>query len=131
MSRLLLFLNSFYLGLGAFFSFYVAPTLFRVLEKEQAGRVVEKVFPAYFGIGLVIALISLVLSLKLGRWFVLLVLINLLVLAFQEFYVLPLSHQLKLIDYQAFMRWHGISMVLNVLSLLLVFVFCLILLKRW
>jgi fatty acid desaturase len=131
MSRLLLFLNSFYLGLGTFFSFYVAPTLFRVLEKEQAGRVVEKVFPAYFGIGLVIALVSLVLSFKLGRWFVLLVLINLLVLAFQEFYVLPLSHQLKLIDYQAFMRWHGISMVLNVLSLLLVFVFCLLLLKRW
>lgn len=131
MLKLLLFLNSFYLGLGVFFSFYVAPTLFRVLEKEQAGRVVEKVFPAYFGIGLVIALVSLVLSFKLGRWLALLVLINLLVLAFQEFYVLPLSHQLKLIDYQAFMRWHGISMVLNVLSLLLVFVFCLLLLKRW
>jgi hypothetical protein len=41
MDKLLLFLNSAYLGLGAFFSFYVAPTLFKVLEKTEAGKVVE------------------------------------------------------------------------------------------
>jgi hypothetical protein len=48
MDKLLLFLNSAYLGLGAFFSFYVAPTLFKVLEKTEAGKVVERVFPCLF-----------------------------------------------------------------------------------
>jgi hypothetical protein len=51
MDKLLLFLNSAYLGLGAFFSFYVAPTLFKVLEKTEAGKVVERVFPVYFSLG--------------------------------------------------------------------------------
>lgn len=130
MSRLLLFVNSFYLGLGVFFSFYVAPTLFKVLEKEQAGRVAEKIFPVYFGIGLFITVFSLLSGFKLGKWVILLLTLNLLLLAFQEFYVLPLSHQLKLTDYQSFMKWHGISMVLNLVSLLTVFVLCLLLLKR-
>ncbi|MEZ0361745.1 MAG: DUF4149 domain-containing protein [Hydrogenobacter sp.] len=130
MSRFLLFLNSFYLGLGVFFSFYVAPTLFKVLEKEQAGRVVEKIFPVYFGIGLFIMVFSLLSGFKLGKWVILLLTLNLLVLAFQEFYVLPLSHQLKLTDYQSFMKWHGISMVLNLVNLLTVFVLCLLLLRK-
>lgn len=130
MAKFLLFLNAFYLGLGSFFSFYVAPTLFRVLEKELAGKVVERVFPVYFGIGLLIAFLSLLMTLRLSKPLVFLFLVNLLVLAFQEFYILPISHQLKTLDYQAFMKWHGVSMVLNLISLLIVFISCLLLIKK-
>lgn len=52
-----------WLGSMAFFSFGVAPTVFRALEPGPAGRLVRAVFPIYyaFGIGcLVVALPSLV-----------------------------------------------------------------------
>lgn len=124
MAKFLFFLNAFYLGLGTFFSFYLAPLLFRVLEKEYAGKVVEKVFPVYFGLGLILGLLSLILGFRLGKWFVIILILNLIILGFQEFYVLPLSHHLKLTDYEAFIKWHGISMVLNLIHLLLVFVLC-------
>jgi fatty acid desaturase len=130
MVKFLLFLNAFYLGLGTFFSFYVAPLLFRVLEKEYAGRVVEKVFPVYFGLGLIFSLLSLILGFRLGKGVVIILILNLIILAFQEFYVLPLSHHLKFTDYEAFMKWHGISMVLNLTHLLLVFVLCILLLLK-
>ncbi|MGB9874477.1 MAG: DUF4149 domain-containing protein, partial [Hydrogenobacter sp.] len=109
--------------------FYVAPVLFRVLEKEQAGRVVEKVFPVYFGIGLVVSLLSLMLGFRLSKWLMLLWVLNVLILAFQEFYVLPHSHELKLTDYQAFMKWHGISMVLNLIHLPSVLILCVVLIR--
>ncbi len=130
MAKFLLFLNAFYLGLASFFSFYVASTLFRVLEKELAGKVVERVFPVYFGIGLLIAFLSFLMTLRLSKLLAFLFLVNLLVLSFQEFYILPMSHQLKTVDYQAFMRWHGVSMVLNLISLLIVFISCLLLIKK-
>jgi hypothetical protein len=130
MVKFLLFLNAFYLGLGTFFSFYVAPLLFRVLEKEYAGRVVEKVFPVYFGLGLIFSLLSLILGFRLGKGVVIILILNLIIPAFQEFYVLPLSHHLKFTDYEAFMKWHGISMVLNLTHLLLVFVLCILLLLK-
>jgi predicted phage tail protein len=130
MDKLLLFLNSAYLGLGAFFSFYVAPTLFKVLEKTEAGKVVERVFPVYFSLGIVVMLISTLLGWKVSRSFFLLALINLLIHLVHRFYVLPTASALKIVDYSAFMKWHGISMLLNGISLLLTLVMIIILSKR-
>ncbi|MCS6957593.1 MAG: DUF4149 domain-containing protein [Aquificaceae bacterium] len=130
MDKILLFLNSAYLGLGSFFSFYVAPTLFRVLQKEQAGSVVERVFPVYFSLGLVVSVITLLIGLKLGRLIFLLALVNAVLHAFHLFYILPTAHNLKPVDYGAFMKWHGISMGVNLLSLLTTLVLCIVLIKR-
>ncbi len=130
MEKLLLFINSLYLGLGAFFSFYVAPTLFRVLEKSQAGKVVEKVFPVYFSVGLVVSLLTLILGFRYGKFLLLLALLNSLLHGVHLFYVLPTASRLKEVDYQAFMTWHGISMGINLLSLLITLVLCVYLIKR-
>jgi len=69
---------------------------------------VERVFPVYFGIGLVVSLTTLLLGFKYGRLIAVLALFNLLLHAILIFYVLPTAHSLKLTDYDAFMRWHGI-----------------------
>lgn len=130
MDKILLFLNSAYLGLGSFFSFYVAPTLFKVLQKEQAGSVVERVFPVYFSLGLVVSVITLLMGLKLGRLILLLALVNAVLHALHLFYILPTVHNLKPVDYSAFMKWHGISMGVNLLSLLTTLVLCIVLIKR-
>lgn len=130
MEKLLLFINSLYLGMGAFFSFYVAPVLFRVLEKAQAGKVVEKVFPVYFALGLVVSLLTLFLGFRIGKLLFSLALINTLLHALQLFYVLPTAHELKGVDYQAFMKLHGLSMGINLLSLLATLVICVYLIRR-
>lgn len=130
MVKFLLFINSLYLGLGSFFSFFVAPTLFRVLERQDAGRVVEKVFPVYFSIGLVVSLISLILGYKLGKGVALLALFNLLLHGVHLFYVLPTADALKTVDYQAFMKWHGISMAMNLISLLITLTLCIVLMRK-
>ncbi len=130
MLKFLLFINSLYLGLGSFFSFFVAPTLFRVLQKEQAGTVVERVFPAYFSVGLVVSLITLILGFKYSKLIFGLALVNALTHALHIFYVLPTAHALKAIDYQAFIKWHGISMGMNLMSLSLTLVLCILIMRR-
>ena len=130
MSKLLFFLNSFYLGMGIFFSVYIAPTLFKVLERAEAGRVVEKVFPVYFGIGFLVMLISVAVGWKLGKLFFAVSLANFLVHGFHLFYVLPKARSLKMIDYSEFMKWHGVSMALNLFGLLLAFIMIILLVRK-
>ncbi len=132
MDKLLLSLLSAYLGLGTFFSFVVAPTLFRVLDKAQAGGVVERLFPIYFGIGIGITLVSLLLGFisGIGKLPYVLLVLALVILLILEFYILPVSHSLKQTDYQAFLKYHGISMAMNLALLLLVFIEVIILLRR-
>ena len=51
---------SIWLGAMAFFSFFVAPAAFSVLDRESAGRLVTTVFPRYYFFGLVLGLVGLV-----------------------------------------------------------------------
>ncbi|HID66279.1 MAG TPA: DUF4149 domain-containing protein [Aquificaceae bacterium] len=128
--KLVLFLLSVFFGLGSFFSFYVAPTLFKTLEKSQAGTVVEKVFPVYFAIGLVLVLVSLILGFNFGKIFITLVVLNLILLLIQEFFIIPTAHTLKQTNYQLFLKYHGISMAINLGILILTFIKILILILK-
>ncbi|ADC89076.1 conserved hypothetical protein [Thermocrinis albus DSM 14484] len=130
MEKMLVFLNSLYLGMASFFSFYVAPTLFKVLGKEQAGKVVEKVFPVYFGVGGLVALLSVLLGFRIGKFFVLLAILNLLLHILQEFYILPTANQLKQSNYEEFMRWHGISVSVNLAILVITLLMVVIILRK-
>lgn len=130
MDRFLLFINSIYLGLGSFFSFFVAPTLFKVLQKEQAGSVVERVFPVYFGIGLAVSLITLLLSFRITKIVFFLALLNIFLHGLHLFYILPTARGFKGVDDVLFMKWHSISVAVNFLSLFTTLLLCLILIKR-
>jgi uncharacterized membrane protein len=65
-----------WLGGMAFFSFMAAPSIFKVLPREEAGRVVSDIFPKYYWQGLICGAIALVTSVALGvrdRWNMLLI----------------------------------------------------------
>ena len=49
----------FWVGAIAFFSFITAPAIFKILEREKAGEVVGVIFPRYYLIGYVCALMAL------------------------------------------------------------------------
>ena len=119
----MIFLLSFYFGLGSFFSFIVAPELFKSLERSVAGGIVEKVFPLYFGVGLGAVGISLLIGItsKMRKFLLTLLAINFLVLLALEFYVLPKAHALKVAGSPDFVKMHLISVIMSTVSLFLAF----------
>ncbi len=119
----MIFLLSFYFGLGTFFSFIVAPELFRTLERSAAGDIVEKVFPLYFGVGLGAVGISLLIGItsRMSRFLLTLLATNLIVLLALEFYVLPQAHSMKVAGSPEFVKMHLISVIMSTVSLFLTF----------
>jgi putative copper export protein len=67
---------AFWIGGMAFFSFLAAPSIFHVLPREEAGKVVADIFPKYYWQGIICGAIALATSVVLGvreRWNVLLI----------------------------------------------------------
>ena len=56
---------SFWVGSIFFFSFFAAPSIFKVLPRESAGNVVSDIFPKYYLVAYVCALVALGASLWL------------------------------------------------------------------
>lgn len=65
-----------WIGGMAFFSFMAAPSIFQVLTREDAGKVVSDIFPKYYWQGIICGAIALAASVVLGvreRWNILLI----------------------------------------------------------
>jgi uncharacterized membrane protein len=65
-----------WIGGMVFFSFMAAPSIFKVLPREEAGKVVGDIFPKYYWQGLICGAIALMTSMALGlrdRWNILLI----------------------------------------------------------
>jgi hypothetical protein len=56
------------LGVQIFLSFLVAPAAFRVVDRPVAARVMEGVFPGYYGFGLAAITLALTLVVGLALW---------------------------------------------------------------
>ena len=66
----------FWIGGIAFFSFLAAPSIFHVLPREEAGKVVSAIFPKYYWQGIICGALAITTSAILGmrtRWSVLLI----------------------------------------------------------
>jgi len=102
-------------AIGAFFSFAVAPILFKTLPKEQAGKVVERVFPIYFALCLGLDALSLLAVFKANVGFILILILILTITfnAIQLYIIIPESREKKKTDYKAFLKLHKISVGLN------------------
>jgi hypothetical protein len=56
------------LGVQLFLSYLVAPAAFRLVNRPEAVRVMEGIFPGYYGFGLATTALALVLVLALALW---------------------------------------------------------------
>jgi len=108
-------------SIGAFFSFVVAPILFKTLGKEQAGKIVEKTLPLYFALCLGLDALSLLAVFKANVGFILILILILTITlnAVQLYVIIPESREKKRTDYQGFLKLHKISVTLNVAVILL------------
>ena len=47
-----------WMGSIIFFSFFAAPTVFRLLDRQKAGEVVGAIFPKYYGLGYICSVLA-------------------------------------------------------------------------
>ncbi len=131
------YLYALTLWVGGIFFFTVvgAPTAFKVLPKEEAGKYTGSVFPKYFLLGYVFGLTALISFYFLEKgnitvfgWLNLLLLLVMNFLNFVNgFFIVPKAGLLKAEFYRSgnrdlydkFKRLHAVSMVLNGAVLLL------------
>ncbi len=90
---------SFWVGGVAIFTFVLTPIIFRVNDRDTAGRIVGTLFPGYFRWGLAcgaVALVSLLIVRGKSAVVPVVILLVMLVLsAFQGFYIEPRASLLK------------------------------------
>ena len=104
------------LGTMIFFSFIVAPVIFKVLDAVNAGKFVRKIFPFYYIINLIILSLVVILFIYNSQINIdfYLVLILALLFAFLLFILMPMinkfkdNHEDKKFDFS-----HKLSVVLN------------------
>jgi len=123
--KLYAWLAGLWCGVLWFFTFGVARPLFAFFPRERAGEVTTALFPVYFGVALVLGALCTV---ALARSGVLprrkMSALGLQVLAILALASIPLLIQPVMQAHPpgtpGFARWHGASMALNLLALLVV-----------
>ena len=109
------------LGAMLFFSFIIAPTIFKFLPAAQAGLYVRKIFPIYYIFNGSIILISGIAIAFLGVFnsiFYCNVIIFLLFIV-SYFYLMPTINKTKGVNNKKFKILHNASVVVNIVQILL------------
>jgi uncharacterized membrane protein len=127
-----------WIGSIIFFSFIGAPTVFKTFDRTMAGDVVGAIFPKYYTLGLACSLMALstlvLISLKTNFTFhakagIAAILIMGAATIYSTYVVWPKAHELKyqiraesdegkIVELKKkFVKYHGISMILNIATL--------------
>ena len=104
------------LGMMIFFSFVLAPMIFKILDAENAGKFVRKIFPYYYFVNLIFLSIAAILFFLVSTLNKDLYIILLLVMSFifAQFILMPLINKLKDNNQEKKFKYaHGFSVVIN------------------
>ena len=109
------------LGTMLFFSFVIAPVIFKVLDANNAGKFVRKIFPHYYLINLIILSIAVLLlfyisSINLDFYITLVIAI---LFAFSLFILMPLINKFKdSKEEKKFKYLHALSVIINFVQII-------------
>ena len=109
------------LGMMIFFSFVLAPMIFKILDAENAGKFVRKIFPYYYFVNLVFLLIAIILffvisSISIKFYITLALAISFI---FAQFILMPLINKLKDNNEEKKFKYaHGASVAINFIQML-------------
>ena len=109
------------LGMMIFFSFVLAPIIFKILDAENAGKFVRKIFPYYYFVNLIflsIAVILFIIISSLGSSFY--ITLSLAIsFVFAQFILMPIINKLKDNDEEKKFKYaHGLSVVINFMQMI-------------
>ena len=109
------------LGTMLFFSFVIAPVIFKVLDANNASKFVRKIFPHYYLINLVILSVAVLLlhyisSVDLDFYIILIITI---LFFFSLFILMPLINKLKdNKEEKKFKYSHALSVTINFIQII-------------
>ena len=109
------------LGVMLFFSFVIAPVIFKVLDAKNAGKFVRKIFPHYYMINLTILSIAVLLliyisSINLEFYITLIITI---LFAFSLFILMPLINNFKDSKKEKKFKYsHTLSVIINCIQII-------------
>ena len=109
------------LGMMIFFSFVLAPMIFKILDAENAGKFVRKIFPYYYFVNLIFLSIAVILfiiisSLGLSFYITLALAISFI---FAQFVLMPIINKLKDNNEEKKFKYaHGLSFVINFMQMI-------------
>ena len=109
------------LGMMIFFSFVLAPMIFKILDAENAGKFVRKIFPYYYFVNLIFLSIAAILLFLISSLNKDLYIILLLVMSFifAQFILMPLINKLKDNNQEKKFKYaHGLSVVINFVQMI-------------
>ena len=109
------------LGMMIFFSFVLAPMIFKILDAENAGKFVRKIFPYYYFVNLIflsIAVILFVIISSLGLSFY--ITISLAIsFVFAQFILMPIINKFKDNNEEKKFKYaHGTSVLINFIQMI-------------
>ena len=109
------------LGTMLFFSFVIAPVIFKILDANNAGKFVRKIFPHYYLINLIILSITVLLlfyisSINLDFYITLVIMV---LFAVSLFVLMPLINKLRdNKEDRKFKYSHTLSVVINFIQII-------------
>ena len=110
------------LGMMIFFSFVLAPMIFKILDAENAGKFVRKIFPYYYFVNLVFLSVAVVLFFIISSFSINFYITLALVFSFvfAQFILMPLINRLKDNNQEKKFKYaHGFSVVINFAQMIL------------
>ena len=109
------------LGIMIFFSFILAPMIFKILDPENAGKFVRKIFPYYYFVNLVFLLIVVILFLLNSKInFEFYIIVSLVIsFIFAQFILMPFINKLRDNNEENKFKYaHGFSVAINFLQMI-------------
>ena len=110
------------LGMMIFFSFVLAPMIFKILDPENAGKFVRKIFQNYYFVNLVFLSVAVVLFFIVSSFSINFYITLALVFSFvfAQFILMPLINRLKDNNQEKKFKYaHGFSVVINFVQMIL------------
>ena len=109
------------LGMMIFFSFILAPMIFKILDPENAGKFVRKIFPYYYFVNLVflsIVVILFLLNSKINFEFY--IIVSLVIsFIFAQFILMPFINKIRDNNEENKFKYaHGFSVAINFLQMI-------------
>ena len=109
------------LGMMIFFSFVLAPMIFKILDAENAGKFVRKIFPYYYFVNLIFLTIATIIffftsSLGIDFYITLALVLSFI---FAQFLLMPLINKLKDNNQEKKFKYaHGLSVLINFVQMI-------------
>ena len=109
------------LGMMIFFSFVLAPMIFKILDAENAGKFVRKIFPYYYFVNLIflsIAVILFIIISSLGSSFYITLSLAISFI-FAQFILMPIINKFKDNNEEKKFKYaHGTSVLINFIQMI-------------